>query len=44
MIADIGDREWRAVRTRVDARELTIAEIAGQYGVSPATIYRRVRS
>jgi DNA invertase Pin-like site-specific DNA recombinase len=38
------DREWRAIRTLVDARELTIAEIAGQYGVSPATIYRRLPS
>lgn len=36
----LNDREWRAVRTLVDARELTIAEIAAQYGVSPATIYR----
>jgi DNA-binding MurR/RpiR family transcriptional regulator len=26
----------------VDARELTIAEIATQYDVSPATIYRRL--
>jgi DNA invertase Pin-like site-specific DNA recombinase len=34
------DREWCAIPL-VDARELTIAEIAVQYGVSPATIYRR---
>ena len=27
--------------TLADARELTIAEIAGEYPVSPATIYRR---
>jgi DNA invertase Pin-like site-specific DNA recombinase len=38
------DREWRAIRTLVDARELTIAEIAAQYEVSPATIYRRLSS
>jgi DNA-binding MurR/RpiR family transcriptional regulator len=38
------DREWRAVGTLVDARELTIAEIATQYDVSPATIYRRLSS
>lgn len=38
----LNDREWRAIRTLVDARELTIAEIALQYGVSPATIYRRL--
>jgi DNA invertase Pin-like site-specific DNA recombinase len=37
----LNDREWRAIRTLVDARELTVAEIAAQYGVSPATIYRR---
>ncbi len=37
----LNDREWRAIRTLVDARELTIAEIAVQYGMSPATIYRR---
>jgi DNA invertase Pin-like site-specific DNA recombinase len=37
----LNDREWRAIRTVVDARELTIAEIASQYRVSPATIYRR---
>jgi transcriptional regulator of acetoin/glycerol metabolism len=36
------ERERRAIRTLVDARELTIAEIATQYGVSPATIYRRL--
>ncbi len=40
----LNDREWRAVRTLVDARELTIAEIAVQYHVSPATIYRRLSS
>jgi DNA-binding MurR/RpiR family transcriptional regulator len=40
----LNDREWRAVRTLIDARELTIAEIASQYGVSPATIYRRLPS
>jgi DNA-binding MurR/RpiR family transcriptional regulator len=34
--------EWRAVRTVVDARELTIAEIASQYGGSPATVYQRL--
>jgi DNA invertase Pin-like site-specific DNA recombinase len=38
----LNDREWRAIRTLVDARELTIAEIASQYSVSPATIYRRL--
>jgi DNA invertase Pin-like site-specific DNA recombinase len=38
----LNDRGWRAIRTLVDARELTIAEIASQYGVSPATIYRRL--
>jgi DNA-binding MurR/RpiR family transcriptional regulator len=32
----------RGIRTLVDARELTIAEIAVQYDVSPATIYRRL--
>jgi hypothetical protein len=37
----LNDRELRAIRTLVDARELTVAEIAAQYGVSPATIYRR---
>jgi DNA invertase Pin-like site-specific DNA recombinase len=40
----LNDREWRAIRTLVDARELTIAEIAVQYDVSPATIYRRLPS
>jgi len=40
----LGDREWHAIRTLVDARELTIMEIAGQYSVSPATIYRLLRS
>ncbi|PZR83163.1 MAG: hypothetical protein DLM68_14770 [Hyphomicrobiales bacterium] len=35
-------RQKPAVRTL--ARELTIAEIAVQYGVSPATIYRRLPS
>jgi Resolvase, N terminal domain/Helix-turn-helix domain of resolvase len=38
----LGNREWRAIRTLVDARELTIVEIASQYDVSPATIYRRL--
>jgi len=36
------DREWRAIRTLVDARELTIAEIAAQYGVGESTVYRRL--
>jgi DNA invertase Pin-like site-specific DNA recombinase len=40
----LNDREWRAVRTLVDARDLTIAEIASQYDVSPATIYRCLSS
>ena len=39
----LNDREWHAIRTLVDARELTIAENAAQYDVSPATIYRRLR-
>jgi len=36
------DREWRAIRTLVDARELTIAEIAKQYSVGESTIYRHL--
>src|ERR1700731_1357368 len=36
----LNDREWRAIRTLVDARELTIAEIAAPYGVRPARISR----
>jgi DNA invertase Pin-like site-specific DNA recombinase len=39
----LNDRKWRAIRTLVDARELTIAEIALQYRMSPATIYRSMR-
>jgi DNA invertase Pin-like site-specific DNA recombinase len=41
-LTKLNDREWRAIRTLVDARALTIAEIASQHGVSPATIYRRL--
>ena len=39
------DRLGRSVKDLValinELRELTVAEIASQYGVSPATIYRR---
>jgi DNA invertase Pin-like site-specific DNA recombinase len=40
----LNDREWRAIRTLMDTHKLTIAEIAAQYDVSPATIYRRLSS
>ncbi len=40
----LNDREWSAIKTLMDARKLTVAEIAAQYDVSPATIYRRLAS
>ena len=37
----LNDTQWKAVKTLLDAKELTVEEIARQFGVSRASIYRR---
>ena len=36
----LSETQWKAIRTLLDAKELTVSEIAAQFGVSRGTIYR----
>ena len=37
----LSEAQWKAIKTLLDARELTVKEIAAQYGVSRGVIYSR---
>lgn len=38
----LNEAQWKAIKTLLDARELTVREIAKQYGVSRGVIYKRL--
>jgi len=36
----LSETQWKAIRTLLDAKELTVSEIASQFGVSRSSLYR----